>query len=139
MKLRPVDFATDGVFVAGLAHYPKPLDESIAQAKAAAARAAVVLAQESIRAGGVVAEVDAAACSGCQACVGVCPFGAITFNEDEAVAEVNQALCKGCGTCAATCPSECITLFGFTHKQIYTQVDEALKELDSEMAEAAGA
>jgi heterodisulfide reductase subunit A len=139
MKLRPVDFATDGVFVAGLAHYPKPIDESIAQAKAAAARAAVVLAQDAIRAGGVVAAVDAAACSGCQACVGNCPFGAITFKEDEAVAEVNQALCKGCGTCAATCPSECITLFGFSHKQIYTQVDEALKELDLEMAEAAGA
>ncbi len=57
----------------------------------------------------------------------------------ETVAEVNQALCKGCGTCAATCPSECITLFGFSHKQIYTQVDEALKELEAEMAEAAGA
>ena len=77
MKLRPVDFATDGVFVAGLAHYPKPMDEAIAQAKAAAARAAVVLAQEVIRAGGVVAQVDPATCSGCQACVGVCPFGAI--------------------------------------------------------------
>ncbi len=139
MKLRPVDFATEGVFVAGLAHYPKPIDESIAQAKAAAARAAVVLAQEFIRAGGVVASIDAATCSGCQACVGVCPFGAITFKEDEAVAEVNQALCKGCGTCAATCPSECITLFGFSHKQIYTQVDEALKDLEAEMDEAAGA
>ncbi len=139
MKLRPVDFATEGVFVAGLAHYPKPIDESIAQAKAAAARAAVVLSQEFIRAGGVVASIDAATCSGCQACVEVCPFGAINFKEDEKVAEVNQALCKGCGTCAATCPSECITLFGFSHKQIYTQVDEALKDLEAEMAEAAGA
>jgi len=139
MKLRPVDFATDGVFVAGLAHYPKPMDEAIAQAKAAAARAAVVLAQDAIRAGGVVAEVDPATCSGCQACVGVCPFGAISFKEDEKVAEVNQALCKGCGTCAATCPSECITLFGFSHKQLYTQVDEALAELDTDMEEAAGA
>jgi heterodisulfide reductase subunit A len=139
MKLRPVDFATDGVFVAGLAHYPKPLDEAIAQAKAAAARAAVVLAQDAIRAGGVVAHVDESTCSGCQACVGNCPFGAITFKEDEKVAEVNQALCKGCGTCAATCPSECITLFGFSHKQLYTQVDEALAELDAEMEEAAGA
>jgi heterodisulfide reductase subunit A len=139
MKLRPVDFATDGVFVAGLAHYPKPLDEAIAQAKAAAARAAVVLAQDAIRAGGVVAQVDPATCSGCQACVGNCPFGAITFKEDEKVAEVNQALCKGCGTCAATCPSECITLFGFSHKQLYTQVDEALAELDADMEEAAGA
>ena len=137
MKLRPVDFATDGVFIAGLAHYPKPLDEAIAQAKAAAARAGVVLAQDAIRAGGVVASIDAAACSGCQACVGVCPFGAISYKEREDVCEVNQALCKGCGTCAANCPSECITLFGFSHKQIYTQVDEALAELE-EMEEAAG-
>jgi heterodisulfide reductase subunit A len=137
MKLRPVDFATEGVFVAGLAHYPKPMDEAIAQAKAAAARAAVVLSQDAIRAGGVVAQIDAAACSGCQACVGVCPFGAISYKEREDVCEVNQALCKGCGTCAANCPSECITLFGFSHKQIYTQVDEALAELET-MEEAAG-
>jgi heterodisulfide reductase subunit A len=139
MKLRPVDFATDGVFIAGLAHYPKPIDEAIAQAKAAAARAAVVLSQDAIRAGGVVAQIDADTCVGCQACLGVCPFGAITFNESEEVCEVNQALCKGCGTCAATCPSECITLFGFSHKQIYTQVDEALADLEAEMEEAAGA
>jgi heterodisulfide reductase subunit A len=138
MKLRPVDFATEGVFMAGLAHYPKPMDEAIAQAKAAAARAAVVLALDAIRAGGVVAQIDQATCSGCQACVGVCPFGAIGYLEDKGVCEVNQALCKGCGTCAATCPSECITLFGFSHKQIYTQVDEALEELEAAMEEAAG-
>ena len=137
MKLRPVDFATEGVFVAGLAHYPKPLDEAIAQAKAAAARAAVVLSQESIKAGGVVASIDPALCSGCQACVGVCPFGAIGYKEPEDVCEVNQALCKGCGTCAANCPSECITLLGFSHKQIYTQIDQALAELKME-DEAAG-
>jgi heterodisulfide reductase subunit A len=113
------------------------MDEAIAQAKAAAARASVILAQDAIRAGGVVAQIDAAACSGCQACVGVCPFGAISYKEREDVCEVNQALCKGCGTCAANCPSECITLFGFSHKQIYTQVDEALAELEA-MEEAAG-
>ena len=139
MKLRPVDFATDGVFVAGLAHYPKPLDEAIAQAKAAAARAALVLSLDVIRAGGVVAQVDPEKCSGCQACVGVCPFGAINFKEDEKLAEVNQALCKGCGTCAANCPSECITLFGFSHKQLYAQVDEALAALEDDLEEAAGA
>jgi heterodisulfide reductase subunit A len=138
MKLRPVDFATDGVFMAGLAHYPKPLDEAVAQAKAAASRAAVVLAQDAIRAGGVVAQINPEECSGCQACVGVCPFGAINYKEPEDVCEVNQALCKGCGTCAANCPSECITLFGFSHKQLYTQVDEALEELDTAMEEAAG-
>ncbi len=133
MKLRPVEFATEGVFIAGLAHYPKPIDECIAQAKAAASRAAVTLSQEYIRAGGVVASIDESVCSGCQACVGVCPFGAINYEEREDVCEVNQALCKGCGTCAATCPSECITLLGFSHKQIYTMVDQALAE-----AEAAG-
>jgi len=138
MKLRPVDFATDGVFIAGLAHYPKPIDEAIAQAKAAAARAGLVLALDAIRAGGVVASIDPALCSGCQACVGVCPFGAIDYKEREDVCEVNQALCKGCGTCAANCPSECITLFGFSHQQIYKQVDEALAELEM-MDEAAGA
>ncbi|MDD5642431.1 MAG: 4Fe-4S binding protein, partial [Syntrophales bacterium] len=137
MKLRPVDFATEGVFVAGLAHYPKPIDEAIAQAKAAAARAAVVLSQDSIHAGGVVAQIDPEKCVGCQACVGVCPYGAIDYKEREDVCEVNQALCKGCGTCAANCPSECITLLGFSHKQIYTQIDEALKEMDAALSEAA--
>jgi len=139
MKLRPVDFATDGVFIAGLAHYPKPLEEAIAQAKAAASRAALVLSQDAIRAGGVVAEIDPVLCVGCQACVGVCPFGAIEYKEREDVCEVNQALCKGCGTCAANCPSECITLFGFSHRQIYAQVDEALADLEEALEEAAGA
>ena len=101
MKLRPVDFATDGVFVAGLAHYPKPMDEAIAQAKAAAARAAVVLAQDAIRAGGVVAQVDPATCSGCQACVGVCPFGAISYKEDEKTCAKST---RPCARAAAPAP-----------------------------------
>ncbi len=125
-KLRPVDFATDGVFVAGLAHFPKPTEECIAQAKAAAARAATILAKDSILAGGVVAVVNKDLCCGCQGCVQCCPFGAISYLEQEAKCEVNQALCKGCGTCAATCPSEAITLLGFSHLQLYTQIDEAL-------------
>lgn len=125
-KLRPVDFATDGVFVAGLAHYPKPTEECIAQAKAAAARAATVLAKDSILAGGVAAIVNKELCCGCQGCVQCCPFGAISYLEQGAKCEVNQALCKGCGTCAATCPSEAITLLGFSHLQLYTQIDEAL-------------
>jgi heterodisulfide reductase subunit A len=126
MKLRPVDFATDGVFVAGLAHYPKPVEECIAQAKAAASRAATVLARDSIMAGGVVALIHKDLCCGCQACLQCCPFGAIDYLEQESRCEVNQALCKGCGTCAATCPSEAISLLGFSHLQLYTQIDEAL-------------
>ena len=126
VKLRPVDFATDGVYVAGLAHYPKSTDECIAQAKAAAARAATVLAKDSITAGGVVASINKDFCSGCQACLNCCPFNAISYLEQEGCCEVNQALCKGCGTCAAACPSEAITLLGFSHMQLYAQIDEAL-------------
>ena len=126
MKLRPVDFATEGVFVAGLAHWPKPTEECIAQAKAAASRASTVLSREYIAAGGICAEVRGENCSGCRACQECCAFGAINYLEAEGRCEVNQALCKGCGTCAATCPSEAITLLGFSYRQIYRQIDEAL-------------
>ncbi|SPD75334.1 4Fe-4S ferredoxin, iron-sulfur binding domain protein [uncultured Desulfobacterium sp.] len=126
MKLRPVDFATDGVFVAGLSHYPKPIEECIAQAKAAAARAATVLAKDSIMAGGVAAVIDRERCCGCHICVECCPFGAISYIEAESRSEVNQALCKGCGTCAAACTSEAISLMGFSHTQLYTQIEQAL-------------
>jgi heterodisulfide reductase subunit A len=128
MKLRPVDFATDGVYVAGLVHWPKPTEECIAQAKAAASRASTVLARDYIMAGGVAAVIDKDMCSGCQACVECCPFGAISYLQQEGRCDVNQALCKGCGTCAATCPSEAICLLGFSHEQLYTQIDEALAQ-----------
>lgn len=126
MKLRPVDFATEGVYVAGLAHYPKPTEECIAQAKAAASRASTVLARDFIAAGGIAAFVQKEMCSGCMACLECCPFGAISYIAQESRCEVNQALCKGCGTCAATCPSEAVSLMGFSHRQIYSQIDEAL-------------
>ncbi|GLI33675.1 CoB--CoM heterodisulfide reductase iron-sulfur subunit A family protein [Desulforhabdus amnigena] len=126
MKLRPVDFATEGVYVAGLAHWPKPTEECIAQAKAAASRASTVLARDFIAAGGVVALIQKDKCIGCRACMECCPFGAISYLEQEAKCEVNQALCKGCGTCAATCPSEAVSLLGFSHLQLYRQIDEAL-------------
>jgi heterodisulfide reductase subunit A len=127
MKLRPVDFATDGVFVAGLAHWPKPVEEAIAQAKAAASRAvSLVLSRPFILAGGVAAFINKEMCSGCRSCEQCCPFGAISYLQQEARCDVNQALCKGCGTCAATCPSEAITLMGFSHEQLYRQIDEAM-------------
>jgi len=74
----------------------------------------------------VAAVVQKELCSGCRACVECCPFGAIGTIEGEAKCEVNQALCKGCGTCAATCPSEAVSLMGFSHLQLYRQIDEAL-------------
>ena len=125
-KLRPVDFATDGLFLCGMAHYPKPIDESIAQAKAAASRAATTLARESISVGGIVSRVNPGLCSGCRGCIEVCPYGAITMNEKQQIVDINNALCKGCGACAAACPSEALTLEGFNNDQLYVQIKSAL-------------
>ena len=126
VKLRPVDFATDGVFVCGLAHAPKPIDESITQAQAASARAVTVLALKNIKLGGIISHIRPELCSGCLGCINVCPFGAITFDNQKFVAEVNPALCKGCGACAAVCPSEAPALMGFDNNQIYAQIKGAL-------------
>jgi heterodisulfide reductase subunit A len=125
-KLRPVEFATEGVFLCGLAHYPKPIEESIAQAQAAAAKALAVLAQDSIMVGGIVTHIVPELCSGCLGCINVCPYGAITFNAKKKIAEVNQALCKGCGACAAACPSEAPVLMGFNNQQLYAQIKSAM-------------
>jgi heterodisulfide reductase subunit A len=126
VKLRPVDFATDGVFVCGLAHAPKPIDESITQAQAAVARAVTVLAMKNIKLGGIISQIRPELCSGCLGCINVCPFGAITFDNQKFVAEINAALCKGCGACAAVCPSEAPLLMGFDNNQIYAQIKGAL-------------
>ena len=125
-KLRPVEFATEGVFLCGMAHYPKPIEESIAQAQAAAAKALTVLTKENIVVGGIVSHIVPELCSGCLGCIDVCPFGAIAYNDQKKIAEVNQALCKGCGACAAACPSEAPVLMGFNNKQMYAQIRTAL-------------
>jgi heterodisulfide reductase subunit A-like polyferredoxin len=121
-KLRPVDFATDGVFLCGMAHYPKPIDESIAQAQAAAARAATILARQSIRFSGTVALVSPLLCSSCATCLNICPYSAPGFN-DKGKAEINPALCKGCGLCVASCRSGAIRLRGFDDAQIFAMID----------------
>jgi heterodisulfide reductase subunit A len=125
-KLRPVDFATDGLFLCGMAHYPKPVDESISQARAAAARALTVLSRDSINVGGIVAEINPERCAGCGGCMEVCSYNAITLDPAKHVAVVNDALCKGCGACAATCPSEAPSLMGFNNDQLYAQIKSAL-------------
>jgi heterodisulfide reductase subunit A len=122
VKLRPVDFATDGVYVCGLAHAPKSLDESIAQAQAAAARAVTVLNQSALHVGGIVSYIDSNLCTGCQVCIAVCPYQAISLNE-KGKAVVNEVLCKGCGNCDAACRSGAPSLKGFTNEAIFAQID----------------
>ena len=124
MKLRPVDFATEGIYLCGMAHYPKPIDESITQAMAAASRAATVLSQKSIRTGGVVALVNPERCIGCQSCLKVCSYEAITYDPAAHICVINSALCKGCGACAATCPSGSAQLMGFASGQLYSMIDQ---------------
>jgi heterodisulfide reductase subunit A len=121
-KLRPVDFATDGVFMCGLAHYPKPLEEAVAQAQAAVSRAVTVLSREEMWLSGMVAFIDQAKCVGCGVCWTVCPYQAIG-QDDSGLAVVNEALCKGCGTCVASCRSGAPNLRGFTTQDVMAQIE----------------
>ena len=132
-KIRPLDFATDGIYLCGAAHYPKNLVDSIAQAEGAASRAAIPIMQEKMKGEGQVAEVNEELCSGCQTCEGICPYSAIEVkprkdNPEHLVATVNRALCKGCGSCASACPSGAIEQKGFKNKQIRVMVDALLGE-----------
>ena len=123
VKLRPVEFATDGIYLAGLAHYPKPIGQSIA-AKAAAAKAAALLSKDSIVTQGITAQVNEALCQGCSLCVELCPFKAIEILETEngRKAQVIDVACKGCGVCAATCYRHAIGINAFTDEQLGSQV-----------------
>jgi heterodisulfide reductase subunit A-like polyferredoxin len=116
-KLRQVEMASEGIFLAGLAHYPKPLEESIAQAQAAAARAMTILAKPHLMLGGVVAEVEAGRCAACLTCVRTCPYH-IPRVDEHSHAVIDPVLCHGCGTCAAECPGKAITLSHFTDEQL---------------------
>ena len=124
-KLGPSEFATDGVFLCGLAHYPKPIDEAIAQGQAAASRAVTLLARKKIYTSGTVAEVDPRMCSQCGVCISICPYSAPSWTEKgpfAGKAQVNPVLCKGCGLCVASCRSGAIHLKGFDNDQIFAQI-----------------
>ena len=126
-KLGPSEFATDGVFLCGMAHYPKPIDESVAQALAASSRAVTLLAKKSIQASGIVAHVDPLLCTGCGVCVEICPYTAPSFEENktiEGVVGINPVLCKGCGLCVASCRSGALDLKGFEEGQIMAMINE---------------
>jgi heterodisulfide reductase subunit A len=127
-KLRPVDFATEGVFLCGLAHAPKYMDEHITQANAAAARACTVLTQEIIEAEGTIPKVNIARCVACGLCELVCAYSAISVEVVDQrrgikAAVVNEALCKGCGACAAGCRSGAVDVQGFTDAQIVAAIE----------------
>jgi len=122
LKLRPVDFGTDGVFMCGLAHGPKNLEENISQAKAAVARACTVLAKESIDVEGKCAVVNKKKCAGCGVCESVCPAKAIAVDAAEKVAVVNEALCKGCGACSSSCRCGALNVKGCTNEQIMAMI-----------------
>ena len=122
MKLRPVDFATDGVFVCGLAHYPKDIGETIAQARAAAGRAATVLTKDTVESEGKISCVRSELCSGCGLCAAVCAYNAVEIDPIRNIAVINETLCKGCGACAASCRANAIDLNGFKNEQILSML-----------------
>jgi len=130
MKLRPVDFATDGIFLCGLAHWPKSIEESVSQAYAAAARAITILSKEALEVEGAIASVNEDLCGGCRLCESVCEYGAIKMEEVDGKlrAHVIEALCKGCGVCGSTCPAGAISMLHFTDDQLLAQVKAVLKE-----------
>lgn len=124
-KLGPSEFATDGVFLCGLAHYPKPIDEAVAHGQAAASRAVTLLARETVHTSGTVAMVDPMRCSACGVCVSICPYSAPAFETQgrfEGKAAVNPVLCKGCGLCVSSCRSGALHLKGFDTNQIMAQI-----------------
>jgi len=129
-KLRPVDFASDGLFVAGLAHYPKPLEEAIAQARASVARAMTILSRDSLMVGGVVAEVTKEKCAVCLTCVRTCPYN-IPYIHEDGYAAIDASECHGCGACVGECPGKAIKLNHFTDQQIIAKTD-ALFEIEAE-------
>jgi heterodisulfide reductase subunit A len=125
VKLRPIDFASDGIFLAGTAHGPKDIEESIVQALGAAARSLTFLKAGQVLSEPIVTVVDEKSCIGCGNCIEVCPYGAIELKEGGPmgqVAEVNPGLCKGCGTCPGACPSSSIQQLGFTDGQILAMI-----------------
>jgi heterodisulfide reductase subunit A len=127
VKLRPVDFAADGVFLCGLAHYPKHITETISQAYGAAGRAATVLSKDSVTASGAICVVNESECVGCAQCQAACKYGAIELHDtpEGKKARVIPVLCKGCGLCSTKCPTGAISPKHYTDEQILTEIEAA--------------
>ena len=131
VKLRPVDFSAEGIFLAGLAHSPKNMDETVSQAKAAAERACIIISSDKYLSVANIASVDPEVCIGCGMCVSVCPYVApgLVWNAGRQVCTVNAALCKGCGSCATVCPSGAMQQLGYTEEQTMEMVNFSLTSI----------
>ncbi len=134
VKLRPVEFATEGIYVAGMAHSPKTLDETIAQAEAAAAKAVTIISKNTYRAEPTIAALNEDLCDGCGICVPVCEYNALEIidrpggKEGEIIVRLNEAMCKGCGACVAACPCGAMEQKGFKNEQMLAMIDAALAD-----------
>jgi heterodisulfide reductase subunit A len=128
IKLRPVDLSVPGFFVAGTAHAPKTIRESVAQAEAAVARARTLLARKTINLGAAVARVDSRKCAACLICVRACPFGVPFINAD-GYSEIDPAKCHGCGVCASECPAKAIQIQSFEDDQILAKLKGLLERM----------
>ena len=121
-KLRPLDFATDGIFVCGSARYPANVEEARSQGLGASSRVATILFKDKLVISAIVAEIDPETCVGCMGCMDMCPYGAIDYLPEDRICQVNTILCKGCGSCASTCPSQSAMLKGFKPQQLLAQI-----------------
>ena len=125
-KLDPVATMSDGVFVVGCCQSPKDIPDTVAQASAAAARALAMISKGTVEIEAATAVIDEEYCAGCKICIGLCPYKAISFDEEKEVSTINEAICKGCGVCVATCPSGAITGKHFTTEQIMAEIEGVL-------------
>ena len=128
-KLRPVETAIDGIYLAGCCQGPKDIPDAVAQAKGAASSAIAPMARGKVAIEPITAFIDEDICSGCRLCEGVCEYGALSFDQDKEVMTVNEVLCKGCGACGATCPSGCIISKHYTDEQILAQIGAILSNV----------
>jgi heterodisulfide reductase subunit A len=127
VKLRPVEFATDGIYLCGCAHWPADIAESISQAYGAASKAAIPLQNKRVVVEPVVSVIDEEKCTGCATCVENCPYGAIEKDEETKKAKVTEVICKGCGICATNCPEVAITIKHYMKEQMIAQIGAAFK------------